>query len=156
MKNMDEDDGREMYVRFAAALVGSLLAMYALAFSQIDVFRHFEWSLSVFWISLSMIAAMGLIMLTAMLNMLPNRRLNIALYAGFGLLLVAAITVSRLEAFVGNDAFLRSMIPHHSRAIHMCQEAKLTDPQIIELCEGIIEVQREEIAEMNRIMERRG
>lgn len=144
-----------MYGRFAAALVGSLAAMYALAFSQIDVLRHFEWSLSVLWISLSMIAAMGLIMLTAMLNMLPNRRVNVALYAGFGLLLVLAFTAGRFEFLVGDDAFLRSMIPHHSRAIHMCQEAELTDPQIVELCGEIIETQREEIAEMNRIMDRR-
>lgn len=145
-----------MYGRFAAALVGSLVAMYALAFSQIDLVAHFEWSLSVPWISLSMIAAMGLIMLTAMLDMLPDARVNRALYAGFGLLFVFAIVASRLELLVGDDAFLRSMIPHHSRAIHMCQEAEITDPEIIELCDGIIETQLEEIREMDAIMERRG
>ncbi len=153
---MNDDSGLNMYGRFAGALVASLIAMYALAFSQIDLFAHFQWSLSVLWISLSMVAAMGLIMLTAMLNMLPNRQVNVALYVGFGLLLVVAFAAGRLEAFVGDDAFLRSMIPHHSRAIHMCQEANLTDSQIIDLCGRIIEAQREEITEMENIMQRRG
>jgi uncharacterized protein (DUF305 family) len=153
---MADDDGVGMYARFAGALVASLVAMYGLAFSQIDILRHFQWSLSILWISLSMIAAMGLIMLAAMLNMLPNRTWNIALFAGFTLLLVVAITASRFEAFVGDDAFLRSMIPHHSRAIHMCQEAELADQEIIELCDSIIETQREEIRQMESIIERRG
>jgi uncharacterized protein (DUF305 family) len=38
----------------------------------------------------------------------------------------------------------------------MCQEAELSDPQIIELCSRIIEAQREEIAEMEAIIARRG
>jgi uncharacterized protein (DUF305 family) len=43
----------------------------------------------------------------------------------------------------------------HSRAIHMCQKAELTDPQIIDLCRRIIESQRQEIAEMEAIIARR-
>lgn len=48
------------------------------------------------------------------------------------------------------------MIPHHSRAIHMCQEADLRDAEIRELCRKIIDTQRDEIAEMYEIIERRG
>jgi uncharacterized protein (DUF305 family) len=48
------------------------------------------------------------------------------------------------------------MIPHRSRASHICQDAEFTDPQIVDLCDGIIETQREEIAEVNRIVDRRG
>ncbi len=145
-----------MYVRLAASLGGSLIAMYLLAFSQIEVFDHFHFSLSVLWISLSMVAAMGLIMLVAMGSVLKDRRVNAVLYGAFALVLVAAFAGSRLEALVGDDAFRRSMIPHHSRAIHMCQEAGLSDPQIRDLCGRIIQTQRQEIAEMERIIERRG
>jgi uncharacterized protein (DUF305 family) len=144
-----------MYWRFGASLIASLGVMYLLAFSQIDQFSHFKASLSVLWISLSMVSAMGLIMLAAMSGMLKNTKLNLALYAVFGALLVGAFTGGRFEALVGDDAFLGSMIPHHSRAIHMCQEAKLSDPQIIDLCGRIIEAQREEIAEMEAIIARR-
>lgn len=145
-----------MYYRLTGSLGASLVAMYFLAYSQINVSGHFEWSLSILWISLSMVSAMGLIMVVAMQNMLPDKRVNLALLAGFAVLLVVAFTGSRSEALVGDDAFLRSMIPHHSRAIHMCQEAVLTDPEIKELCDGIIRTQREEIVQMQDIMQRRG
>jgi hypothetical protein len=145
----------KMYVHLAASLAASFVVMYFLAFSQIDVLGHFHLSLSVFYITVSMVSAMGLIMLAAMWHMLGNTRLNLALLAGFAVLLVAAFTAGRLEAFVGDDAFLRSMIPHHSRAIQMCQEAELKDPEVAALCQTIIDAQREEIAEMERIMERR-
>lgn len=144
-----------MYLRLGVSLLASLVVMYLLAFSQIEILDHFKFSLSVLWISLSMIAAMGLIMLLAMWRMLPNARLNIALLAGFAALLAAAFTASRLEAFVGDDAFLGSMIPHHSRAVHMCEQAGLHDPEIQSLCRQIIDAQREEIAQMERIIDRR-
>ena len=47
------------------------------------------------------------------------------------------------------------MIPHHSRAILVCQEVDLTDPEIIRLCDQIIEAQRSEIEQMQRIMAHR-
>lgn len=134
----------------------SLVVMYFLAFSQIDLFAHFKWSLSVFWITLSMVSAMALIMLVAMWSMLENTRLNFALLVVFAATLVGAFSAGRIEALVGDDAFLGSMIPHHSRAIHMCQEAGLSDRAIQELCDGIIRSQRQEIAEMERMIERRG
>jgi hypothetical protein len=48
-----------MYGRLAASLSASLVVMYFLAFSQITVLDHFKWSLSVFWITLSMVSAQG-------------------------------------------------------------------------------------------------
>ena len=151
----DPKKSRRMYRRFGATLLASLLVMYLLAFSQLDLFAHFQLSLSVLWISLSMVSAMGIIMLIGMRSMLNDRRLNIILLVAFGLILLGAFTAGRVEAFVGDDAFLRSMIPHHSRAIHMCQEAALSDPEVIQLCGEIIEAQREEIAQMEQIMARR-
>lgn len=144
------------YGKFMGTLAVSWVAMYFLAFSQIERVGHFHWSLSVFWISLSMISSMGLVMLFAMRAMLPNKRANIALFAVFAVLLVGALGASRAEAGVGDDAFLRSMIPHHSRAIHMCEQANLADPEVVTLCGKIVEAQREEIAQMEQIMARRG
>ena len=46
------------------------------------------------------------------------------------------------------------MIPHHSGAILMCEEAKLTDPEIRQLCGEIIQAQKDEISQMKRIMDR--
>jgi hypothetical protein len=145
-----------MYWRLGASLLASLAVMYLLAFSQIDLLDHFKLSLSVFWITVSMVSAMALVMLAAMWSMLGNRALNLALAAVFASTLALAFLAGRVEAFVGDDAFLRSMIPHHSRATHMCQEAELRDPQVVELCGEIIEAQRREIDEMERVIDRRG
>lgn len=144
-----------MYGRLAASLAASTIAMYLLAFSQIDAFGHFKLSLSVFWITLSMVSAMGLIMLTAMSSMFGKTRLNAVLYVAFAAVLVGTFTAGRYEALVGDDAFLGSMIPHHSRAIHMCQEADLADQEIRDLCDRIIASQREEIIQMEAIIDRR-
>ncbi len=46
------------------------------------------------------------------------------------------------------------MIPHHSRAILVCQEANITDPEIEQLCVEIIDAQQKEIAQMEDILER--
>lgn len=55
--------------------------------------------------------------------------------------------------FVGNDQFLRSMIPHHSHAILVCEEASIIDPEIEELCDQIIASQEEEIDIMKRMLD---
>jgi|TARA_B100001105_G_C22331816_1_gene417257 uncharacterized protein (DUF305 family) len=47
------------------------------------------------------------------------------------------------------------MIPHHSGAILMCEQATLTDPEIKALCRGIVDGQRQEIAQMEAILARR-
>ncbi|WP_199562347.1 hypothetical protein [Micromonospora deserti] len=76
---------------------------------------------------------MGLIMLIVMHGMFPDRRMNLALYVAFAALFVGAFAAGRTDAFVGNEAFLKSMIPHHSRAILVCQESHITDPEIVRL-----------------------
>jgi hypothetical protein len=81
--------------RFAASLLASFVVMYLLAFSQIDRLAHFELSLSVFWITLSMVSTMGLIMLTTMGGMVGHGWVRAALYAGFGLVLAGAFAASR-------------------------------------------------------------
>ena len=49
---------------------------------------------------------------------------------------------------VGDKQFLKSMIPHHAAAILMVKEAKLSDPEIIELGQEIIASQEAEIEQM--------
>jgi uncharacterized protein (DUF305 family) len=70
----------------------------------------------------------------------------IAFLGGFALI--------RTQTTIGDTAFLRSMIPHHSGAILMCKEASLSNSQIVELCKSIIRSQREEIDQMKAILAR--
>jgi uncharacterized protein (DUF305 family) len=55
---------------------------------------------------------------------------------------------------VADEQFLRAMIPHHSRAILVCQEATLTDPEIVDLCRQIVDSQQREIDQMKGILAR--
>ena len=58
----------------------------------------------------------------------------------------------RVQLGVGNDQFLRSMIPHHSSAIVMCERSHITDPEIIDLCNDIVKAQKEEISKMKNML----
>lgn len=54
----------------------------------------------------------------------------------------------RKQTLVKDKQFLKSMIPHHSSAILMCEKASITDPEIKDLCKQIIEAQKKEISIM--------
>ena len=47
---------------------------------------------------------------------------------------------------------MKDMIPHHSIAILTSERAKITDPRVRKLADGIIEAQRREIAEMEALI----
>jgi uncharacterized protein (DUF305 family) len=60
----------------------------------------------------------------------------------------------RTQTAVGNEQFLHSMIPHYSSAILMCEQSSITDQEIADLCDQIVESQREEILQMQQILRR--
>lgn len=144
-----------MYLKFGVILLVSLALMWVLSMSMVRSIDHFYFNLSNFWMALIMVSAMAVIMMVSMRSMFENKRLNVALYALFTLLFVGSLVLGRSSALVGDDQFLRSMIPHHSRAILVCQESDINDPQIQVLCGQIIEAQREEIVQMEKILESR-
>jgi hypothetical protein len=145
---------RRPYLRFGATLLVSLGAMFVISLVQIDTIDHFYLNASNLYISLTGIGAMGLIMLVAMRGMFDDRRLTLATVAILVAVLVGGFLLARTESFVGDSAFLQSMIPHHSRAILVCQESELTDPEIISLCAAIVDTQLDEIRQMEQILER--
>jgi uncharacterized protein (DUF305 family) len=146
---------KSSYVRFGLTLLVSLLVMWVLSMALIDQAGHFYFNLGNFWMALIMVSAMGLIMMVSMRSMFEDKRLNIALYAFFVVLFVGSLLGGRTSTFVGDEQFLKSMIPHHSRAILMCQESSITDPEIKTLCDEIIEAQRDEIDQMEQILDRK-
>jgi uncharacterized protein (DUF305 family) len=95
---------------------------------------------------------MAIIMLSFMLGMYRDKRRNIAIYAGSGLLIVAALFLARSQTTVQDVAWMKAMIPHHSIAILTSERAELSHPEVQELAGQIIEAQRQEIAEMERLI----
>ena len=145
---------RSHYKMFALNLAISLLVMYLAMFAMIWSLGEFVQNLNFFYMALVMWAPMGAIMLATMGGMYGNRKLNAALYVALAAIFVLSLLGIRQQSLVGDDQFLRSMIPHHSGAILMCEEAKLTDPEIRQLCGEIVEAQKQEIAQMKRILDR--
>ena len=139
---------------FWVNMVLGLIVMYVVMFSMIDGLSDFRNNLNMFYMAVTMWAPMGVFMLATMSGMYPNRRLNVAMYVLFALLTLASFWATRAQAFINDRQFVESMIPHHSGAILMCREAKLTDPELVSLCQAITQAQREEIQQMETIRSR--
>ncbi|SDM51394.1 protein of unknown function [Oryzisolibacter propanilivorax] len=142
------------YLKFWINMALGLIVMYIVMFSMIDTSKDFRNNINMFYMALTMWAPMGIFMLATMPSMFPNRGLNVVLYAIFVLLTVSSFLATRWQNAVGDSQFVASMIPHHSGAILMCREAKLSDPELIALCSEISKGQRSEIEQMNRIAQR--
>ena len=142
------------YLMFGIMMGLSLLVMYAAMFTMIDGWGDFRNNLNMLYMTVTMWAPMGIIMLLAMRGMYQNNKANVALLVVFALLAVGSFGATRAQALIGDRQFIDSMIPHHSGAILMCREAALTDPELIALCEGISDGQRAEIEQMAQIRDR--
>lgn len=146
---------RHHYRMLAINLGLSLLIMYVAMFAMIWSFGEFVQNINFFYMALVMWAPMAAVMLLTMRAMYPNKKLNGLLYLGFAAVFILSMIGIREQSLVGDQQFLRSMIPHHSGAVLMCEKAKITDPEIQSLCQGIISSQTSEIDQMKAILERK-
>ena len=146
--------GMRNYMIFGVNLLLGLVVMYLAMFTMIDGVSDFRNNLNMFYMALTMLAPMGIMMLAMMGEMYPWRSLNVAIYAGLVVLCVVSLTATRRQWLVEDRQFIASMIPHHSGAILMCRESRLKDQELAQLCEQISRSQRDEIMQMNAIAER--
>ena len=143
------------YRSLAVNLAISGIIMYLVMFTMINTTGEFYNNLNFFYMTLMMLAPMAILMLLMMGSMYPNRTLNTAIYAAVAGIFILSFAAIRTQALIGDDQFLRSMIPHHSGAILMCRGASLTDPELVALCGRIKTSQAEEVAQMKQILARR-
>lgn len=142
------------YKKLAAAVSINTVIMFFLTYVLIDRIAHFYVNINRIYMALIMAAPMVLVMLLVMRSMFKDKKLNTILYVTFGALTILLFFLMRTQTPVGNEQFLRSMIPHHSSAILMCEQSAITDPEISELCDEIVQAQEEEIAQMEAILAR--
>lgn len=145
--------GGRAYLRFGAMIATSVAVMLGLTYVNTYAADHVYWSETRFYMALMMGAAMAVVMLSFMLHMHKDRRINAAIYSGAVVVFAVAVYLVRSQATVGQVSYMRAMIPHHSIAILTSERAEITDPRVRELADGIIKTQREEIAEMKRLIE---
>ena len=157
MHEQKHANGRDMYLRLAVMIGLSLIWMYAAMFAMVNVFQNVVQNINFVYMAVLMAGVMVPLEIVVMRAMYPDRRLNILAGVIGVLLIVASFWAIRVQAGVGDDQFLASMIPHHAGAILMCEQAQLSDPEIRELCfgpNGIVESQQREIEQMRTIIER--
>ena len=134
-------------------IVTSTVVMFVLMYSTVYVLDHVWWSQTKGYMALYMGATMAIVMLAFMLNMYEDKRKNIAIFAGSALLFAVSFFLVRAQTTVGDVAWMKAMIPHHSIAILTSERAQISDPRARQLADEIIETQRREIAEMERLIE---
>jgi hypothetical protein len=142
------------YGRFAVELIADFVVMYLVMYAMIATIDHFELNLNNVYMTLMMVAPMSVIMLVSMRSMFPSAARNAAIFVAAAVVFIASFLGMRGQIGVGDAEFLRSMIPHHSGAILMCEEATLADPEIVSLCSSIVEAQEREISQMQAILNR--
>lgn len=131
----------------------SFISMYILMYAMVDTFGNAVPNLNQWYMAGLMTAPMVAFEVLLMGQMYKNRKwnaavllLSVAALAGFWMLI-------RTQTGIGDREFLKSMIPHHAGAILMCDEADLKDPEVIELCRGIVSGQQAEIQLMRNMLE---
>lgn len=146
---------KNAYASLAVQTVISGIIMYLVMFVMIDSLGSFYNNLNMLYMTLMMVAPMVVLMIIAMWHMFPSKPANVALLIGSLAIFAGSFVLIRTQTTIGDTAFLRSMIPHHSGAILMCREASLNDPEIVRLCDQIKESQRREIDQMKAILARK-
>ena len=136
------------YGRLFAMTVLSFASMYALMYAMVDSFDSVYPNLNQLYMAGLMTAPMVMIELLLMGAMYENRKANGAIIAISAAALIAFFVLIRTQAGVADGQFLRSMIPHHSGAILMCNKAPIMDVEIKKLCADIIAGQKSEIEQM--------
>lgn len=142
--------GKGGYGRFLAMITTSTVVMYGLMYLNTYAIDHVFFSQTRVWMALYMGGMMAIIMLAFMLGMSSNRKANIAIFAGAAVAFVLGVGLVRTQATVGDVAWMKAMIPHHSIAILVSERANFSDPRVQELATAIIQAQEGEIAETKR------
>ena len=143
------------YRSFAIELVLDFIIMYLVMYTMIASLDHFYFNLNNVYMTLMMVSPMAILMLVFMRSMYPSKRTNLLIGGAAALVFAVSFWGMRTQAAVGDAEFLRSMIPHHSGAILMCNEAELKDPEVLGLCEEIVSSQAREIDQMKALLARR-
>ncbi len=141
---------RRLFIELALDFVIMFFVMYAMIASA----KHLYFNIGNAYMTLMMVAPMMALMIFFMGKMYPSPSTNRLLVGLAALIFAVGWFGMREQLGVGDAQFLRSMIPHHSGAILMCEKAKLADPEVVKLCGNIINAQNREIAQMQDILQR--
>ena len=149
---MQQENNRH-YLVFGAMIFTSMVVMYMLMYLNTYAWEHLFFSETRAYMAILMGATMAIVMLSYMLGMYNNTRVNIAIYLGSVVVFVIALFLVRSQTLVGDTSYMRAMIPHHSIAILTSERAEIDDVRVRELADEIILTQLREIEMMNWLID---
>ncbi|MGD9922389.1 MAG: DUF305 domain-containing protein [Pseudorhodoplanes sp.] len=140
------------YAKFAGMIAVSTVTMFGLMYLNTYAFDHVWYSQTRTWMALVMGATMTAIMLGFMWTMYRRRAVNVGIVVAAIVVFAGALYLVRSQDTVGDVAYMKAMIPHHSIAIMTSERANIRDPRVRKLADQILEAQRREIAEMKQLI----
>ena len=144
---------RKAYLRFGAMIAASTALMYVLSYTNLFSIDHARWSEERAYMAILMGCGMAIVMLAFMWrSMYKNMTINVVIMGVAVVLGGTAFVLSQTQALVGDEAYMKGMIPHHSIAILTSERANIDDLRVRELANGISSTQVEEIAEMDWLL----
>ncbi len=140
------------YLNFFAMIATSTAIMLGLMYLNTYELSHVFFSETRAYMAIYMGAAMALVMLTFMLGMYQNKKINILIFLGSLVIFAGSLFLVRSQATIEDEAWMSAMIPHHSIAILTSERANIDDVRVKELANAIIKAQRREIEEMKWLL----
>lgn len=131
----------------------STLIMYFLMFINVYESGHVIFSQTRLFMAIIMGSLMSVVMLLFMWKIYDDRKMNIIIMISSMLLFLMSLYLVRSQSTVDEVSWMRAMIPHHSSAILTSERAQLEYPRVRMLAEEIIEAQKREIDEMEKLIE---
>jgi len=132
----------------------STVVMFALMYFNTYALEHVRFSETRAYMALLMGAAMAVVMLGFMGGMYKNQHLNLAILGVAVIVFGTSLWLVRSQETIGDVAYMKAMIPHHSIAIMTSERAHIKDPEVRRLADGIIDAQVREIIKMERNISR--
>jgi peptidoglycan/LPS O-acetylase OafA/YrhL len=140
------------YRNFILMIAVSASLMFGLMYLNTYQISHVWFSQTRLFMTFIMAGSMALVMLFFMRHMYKNKQTNVAIVIGSIVLMGSGLWLVRSQATVGDVAWMKAMIPHHSIAILTSGLAGITDPRVRKLADEIIDAQRREIREMEGLI----
>ncbi|NND87807.1 MAG: DUF305 domain-containing protein [Flavobacteriaceae bacterium] len=142
------------YLKFGLMMIVSFIIMYAVMFLNLAKWDHLMVSATRTYMTLLMIAPMAISMMLFMWKMYKDKKTNVIIISVSVVVFILSLIGLRKQVPISDVQYMKAMIPHHSSAILVSNNANLYDPEVIELSKEIIEAQEKEIALMKAAIQR--
>ena len=140
------------YRNFLLMILAASVLMFCLMYLNTYQFSHVWFSQTRLFMTFIMAGSMALVMLFFMRHMYKSKVANLVIVMGSVGLMALGLWLVRSQSTVGDIAWMKAMIPHHSIAILTSERAHISDPRVRTLADEIIEAQRREIGEMESLI----